>query len=116
VFFCLFYPKKLRVGKEGGSWKLKKIMAIKQYTDKFALNGTIYWYRPRTVVFPEGTHKYVQTKWIDDYTWFRLSYLIYGTTKLYWWLMQLNDVADPYDIKNGEPISFLLPEYLNEVV
>lgn len=91
-------------------------MAIKQYKLKIIAGEDVFWHRPSRISIPTDSKKYIRTTWRDDYTWFRLSYFVYGTTNLYWLLMKINNITDPYNIKNGDELVVLRPEYLNEVL
>lgn len=91
-------------------------MALEQYGTKLSLGGNEFWLRPKTFTLPPESSKYIQTKWVESYSWFRLSYLVYGTVDLYWLLMAVNNITDPYSIRLGDSVSILLPAFLNEVV
>ena len=91
-------------------------MAIKQYNLKIKDGSDMYWDRPSKISFPEDSYKYIKTRWNSkDYTWNILSYRVYGTTELYWLIMLVNDITDPYGIKDGDEIRVLKPEYINEL-
>lgn len=90
-------------------------MALEQYDVKLPLDGDLFWYRPKKFTLPTEAHKYLLSRWNKDYTWFRLSYLVYGTDELYWLLMATNDITDPYGMEEGDSVRILLPDFLNEV-
>jgi hypothetical protein len=91
-------------------------MAFNRYSKKLVYDENKFWYRPDDVKIPEESYKYISTYWNDNYTWFRLSYLVYGNAELYWLLMMANNITNPYGIKNGDKIRVLLSDYLNEVI
>ena len=91
-------------------------MALKQYNLKINDDGDMYWALPSKVTLPSESYKYISTPWNDsDYTWNRLSYMVYGTSDYYWLLLAANNITNPYAVRNGKKIKILLPQYLNEV-
>ena len=88
---------------------------MNRYTKKINDFGDIYWYRPDEITFPQESYKYLTTYWNDNYTWFRLAYMVYGDPEMYWFILRINDLTNPYAIENGDEIKILKPEYLNEV-
>lgn len=90
-------------------------MALKQYKSKVSIANDIFYTRPRKAVLPIESHKYIETKWISSYSFFRLAYMIYGTASLYWLIMDMNDITDPLSVEEGDSLRILLPDFLNEV-
>jgi hypothetical protein len=88
---------------------------MERYNKKIIYGNNTLWYRPTKVSFPKESYKYLSTTWNDAYSWFRLSYRIYGTTQYYWLIMAMNDITNPHSIKNGDKIRFLLPKYIDEI-
>lgn len=91
-------------------------MALEPYNTKIRIDGDVFWHRPRSYILPQETEKYILTRWNTDYSLFRLSYLTYGRSDLYWLILSANDKVSPYDFTNGEEIRILLPKFLNEVI
>ena len=69
---------------------------------------------PRKIVLPTEQAKYAKAKWQANYSLYKLSYLIYGSTEFVWLLLACNKLTNPY--QKIEEFSFLLPDFLNEVV
>lgn len=90
-------------------------MGLQQYELKMSIDGDELWYRPKRVSIPTEAHKFVSSKWHPDYTWFRLSYMVYGTAELYWLIMETNGITDPYGMENGDELRILLPDFINEL-
>jgi hypothetical protein len=85
------------------------------YKFKIKHNGDIYWDMPRKMAFPVESYKYINTVWQPDYTWQRLAYLTYGDEESWYLITELNGIIDPYDVKNGDFLKILLPDYIKEV-
>lgn len=49
-------------------------------------------------------------------TWPYISYKIYGNTKLWWILAQLNNISDPFDLEVGRDLMVLTQEAINLVL
>lgn len=49
-------------------------------------------------------------------TWPLISYRMYGNTKLWWVLCQLNNVNDPFELAPGQDIMVLTQEAINLVL
>lgn len=90
-------------------------MALNRYDSQVTIDGDRYYYRLSNKELPQDSSKYIMTKWSNDYTWHRLSYLVYGDTELYWILLKANNILDPTSIKPGDQVRILKQEYLNEV-
>ena len=92
-------------------------MAIRQYNLKIKDGSDMYWDLPRRdISIPVESYKYITTRWNDkEYTWNRLSYMVYGNTKYYWLLLKVNGLIDPLSVKDGDLIRILLPKHLNEI-
>lgn len=91
-------------------------MPTKLYDNKVTVNKDTFHYRPRQVIMPPESYKYISTKWNPEYTMFRLAYLTYGDPDLYWLILEANNITNYSLLKNGDELQLLLPEYTNEVV
>ena len=86
------------------------------FQSKVSALGDMYWDRSSVKIFPTESYKYITTSWVDDYSWSTLSNMVYGTTSLYWVIMQANSITNPYGIVIGDEIRILKSEYLGDMI
>jgi hypothetical protein len=88
---------------------------MNNYQTRINDNGDIYWYLPYKVILPTEDKKYISTIWNSDYTLSRLANRVYGDASLYWIILAVNNITNPFEIKDGDKIKILLKEYVKEI-
>jgi hypothetical protein len=85
------------------------------YTGSYPYSGDTFFDLPKRASFPIESYKYLNVVWSSDTTWQRLSYMVYGDKSMWWLIVAVNNLTDPWDIKEFDEIKVLLPDYLSEV-
>jgi len=92
-------------------------MAISPYLSQvISDDGNTYNSQPAEVVLPTEPFKYFTMTYKQRYNPRLLADIVYGDVTLWWLITKSNGFINPYNMKIGDKIKILKPEYINEIV
>jgi hypothetical protein len=84
------------------------------YRFKIQDGDDVAWDLPRTVILPKEPEKYGSAPWREEYTWFKLSHMIYGSKDKVYLLLAANNLTNPWS--KLDQVRFLMPDFVKEVI